>query len=88
MECVGLFFRRLIPFALLGQDMDQNRSVLGIAHHFQGVDKITELMAGNRSDIVKFERLKEHTGGEKTLQAVLALFEDVENMLTNIGELS
>ncbi len=84
----GIRFRRQVALALLGQHVDQHRPVDVVAHPLEGLDQVFQLMALDRADIVEFEGLEQHAGGEEALEALLALAQDVEDVLADIGQLS
>ena len=87
MEDVGVALRRAVAFALLGEDMDQHRPLRVVAHRLQGFDEIFKVVTVDGADIVELEGLEEHPRGEEALEALLALAEDVEDVLADIGDL-
>ena len=80
----GIFLGGQIPLALRGEDMDEYRSLVVVPHGFKSLDQVFQFVAGNRADIIEFQRFEEHTGGEETFEAFLALAQDVEDVFTDV----
>jgi len=77
------FFRRLISLAFGGQNMDQYRAIQVVADILHGGNQVFEFMAGDGAYIVEFQRFKEHTRSEKTLDILFTLLEDAENIVSD-----
>ncbi len=85
MKTTRILFSRFIAFALGGQDMNQCRTLNGIPDRFKGVYQVSQVMAREWPDIIKFECLKEHARGEKALEAFLAFLEHRQDVFSDIG---
>ncbi len=85
MKIAGPLLSRGIPFALGGQDMNQDRSFAEITDISQGFQQDIKLVAGDRSHVFKLQGLEEHPGGEKALEALLAAFKKMEDILSGLG---
>ena len=62
---VGGCFGRRIALALLGDDMDQDRPVVGVAHVLQDRQQMVEIVAVDRADIVEAELLEQRAAGDQ-----------------------
>jgi hypothetical protein len=60
---VGRRLGRAIALALLGDDMDQHRALVGIPHIFQDRDQRVEIVAVDRADIIEAQFLEERAAG-------------------------
>ena len=79
MQLVGRRFRGLIALALLGDHMDEDRTVFGVAHILQNRQKVIEIVAVDRADIIEAELLEQRAAGEKSPRQLLGptrMFED------------
>ena len=66
-------FRRGVTLALLGHDMNQDRAVLGVAHVLQDRQKVFEIVAVDRPDIVEAELVEQRAAGEEAAREFLDL---------------
>ncbi len=71
MKLVGGDFGRPVALAFLGNDMDEDRPVLHGAHIAQHGEKVIEIMAVNRTDIIEAELLEQGTAGPEAARELL-----------------
>jgi len=71
--------RRRVALALLGDDVDQHRAVLGVAHVLQHRQQVGEVMPVDRPDVIEPELLEQGASGPEPAGELLgarrALFE-------------
>ena len=92
---VGGGFRRRIAFALLRDDVDQDRPDLGIAHVAQDRQQMIEIMAVDRPDIIEAEFLEQRAAGDIAARmfdragdgAIPALRQMLGELLADIAQL-
>ena len=63
MELVGGDLGRPVALALLGDDVDQDRSVLHVAHIAQHRQQVIEIVPVDRADIIEAELLEQRAAG-------------------------
>ncbi len=63
MELVGGILRVLVALALLGDDVDQDRAVLRVAHIAQDREQMIEIMPIDWTDIIEAELLEQRAAG-------------------------
>ena len=52
----------------------------------EGFNQVINLMPWNGADIFKFKSFEKHAGCKKTLKALLTFFQDLQNVLPDIGK--
>ena len=60
---VGRAFRRAVTLALLGHDVDEDRSVFRIAHVLEHRQQVIEIVTVDRPDVIKAELLEQRAAG-------------------------
>ena len=82
---VGGVFGRAIALALLGDDMDQDGTIGGVAHIVENGQQVIEIVAVNGADIIKAQLFEQRAAGEegagKFLGAAGRLVEDLRQFL-------
>ena len=68
---VGGFFRRLVPFALLRHDMNEDRPVLHVAHVLQHRQQVVDIVAVDRPDIEEAEFIEQRAAGHQAARVFL-----------------
>ncbi len=61
---VGAVLGRGVALALLGDDVDQHRPVVGVADILEHLDQRVDIMAVDRADIIEAELVEERAAGE------------------------
>ena len=62
---VGGFLRRRVAFALLRDDVHQDRAVFGIAHVAQNGQQVIEIVAIDRADIIEAKLVEQSAAGHE-----------------------
>ena len=77
---IGRFFGGLIALALLGDDVNEERAVLGVAHVSEHRQEMIDIVAVDRADIEKAELVEQGAAGDETagvfLDGYCALLEE------------
>ncbi|MGA3308517.1 MAG: hypothetical protein ABSD08_07880 [Xanthobacteraceae bacterium] len=71
MILVGGFFRRRVTLALLGDDVDEERPVLGVAHVFQHRQEMIDVVAVDGPDVEEAELVEQRAAGEQPARIFL-----------------
>ena len=71
MVLVGGVLRRRVALALLGHDVDEDRSGLGVADVLQHRQEMVEVVAVDRADIVEAELLEQRAAGPEAAGVLL-----------------
>ena len=95
MELVGGILRVLVAFALLGDDVDQDRAVLRVAHVAQDGKQMIEIVSVDRPDIVEAHLLEQRAAGPEAAGVFLGarrpalpgLGQDLGELLRPVAEL-
>jgi hypothetical protein len=71
MVLVGGFFRRLVAFALLRHDVDQERTVASVAHVLEHRQQVIDIVAVDRADIEEAELIEQRAAGDEAARIFL-----------------
>ena len=86
MVVAGVFFSRCVTLTLFCYDIDKNRAMAVIRVFLVCLYHVLDLMPRDVSYIFKLQGLKEHSRCKKSLKALLAFFQDLQDVLTNVGK--
>ena len=67
---VGRGFRRGVAFALLRDDVHQDRTALGVAHVAQDRQQVVEIVPVDRPDVIDAELLEQRAAGDVTARVL------------------
>ena len=85
-EVNGVFFRRFVAAAFLGDDVEQGRSLL-VANHLQVFAHQPNIMPIDRSDVAETELFEEHAADHPRLNPFFDLREQSLGRITKDGKL-
>ena len=68
---VGGLFRRRVALALLGDDVDQERSGVGVAHIVEHRQQMVDVVAVDRPDIEEAELIEQRAAGDEAARIFL-----------------
>ena len=71
MILVGRVLGRRVALALLGDDVDQERPVLGVAHVLQHRQQVIDVVAVDRADVEEAELLEQRAAGDEAARVFL-----------------